>query len=159
MILFTLPPHPFPLLPPSLSQKWLIVNSFLEGCRRVGGWETTCLCYLNTQRHARDNHQTSSSSLDMSSLYWWRDAGSSMAGGVRVHCILGLAALWAQGDHKDRGLQALTPPWVRVRTAQGDRDRTPVWSEFILIWAVSSYLKVGYFYNQLKLGCIDSYTY
>lgn len=33
-----------------------------------------------------------------------RDAGSDMTSGVRVHCILGLAALWAQGGHKDTGL-------------------------------------------------------
>lgn len=37
-----------------------------------------------------------------------KGAGSDMVGGVRVRCILGLAALQAQGDRKDTGFQALS---------------------------------------------------
>lgn len=46
-------------------------------------------------------HLTWADSIDV------KGDGSDMVGGVRVLCILGLAALWAQGDHKDTGFQAL----------------------------------------------------
>lgn len=122
----------FPLLPPALSLKWLIVNSFLEGCCRVrvGGGETTCFCYLNTRWHAVET------TIKHPAPYL------TSAAGVDVEGCWQRAASWAWQLYEPTGTiktKAGLLPGFRLEKHEGTGDRMPVWPEFTLVSAASSH--------------------
>lgn len=82
-------------------------KGFLQGAAECEGEKLPAFVILThssmqetTIKHPAP-HSTRADSIDV------KGDGSDMVGGVRVRCILGLAALWARGDHKDTGFQAL----------------------------------------------------
>lgn len=124
-----------PLYPPSSVTVTYSKQLSRKMPQRREVWETTCFCFLNTQRHA-----TSSSSSDMFKLYWcW--------GMLTVTWLVEWVhtASWAWQLYEPRGTirfrpsRPLAAPWVRVRKAYRVRGRMPGWSEFILIRAMSSH--------------------
>ena len=118
--LFTLPPRPFHS---SLSVAGMTNSKWLSrGVLQSEGGEKLPAFVILTPSGMRETtikhpapHLTWADCADV------EGAGSDMVGGVRVRCILGLAALWAQWGtlktHRLPGPQLL--PRVRVRKAWG----------------------------------------